>query len=243
VALRVGKHRVTYQPTSGLAASAANMKLRIDGTPVTLPSNPINLGGGNMVAGATSGEGLNINISDGTSLTVTPLFWATEGYWYLDVHVNRTPAREGIVGPVLAGDWLPRAPDGTSFGPKPASLHDRHVVLNQKFANAWRVGNTTSLFDYEVGTSTANFTDLNWPTESGLACRTKLPSNPPLKRMQPELAKTVCRGIKDKAILANCLFDVTVMGDRGVAKGYLHSDGLKATEAHPAQPNKPAPSQ
>jgi ribosome-binding factor A len=45
--------------------------------------------------------------------------------------------------------------------------------------------------------------------------------------MQPELAKAACQGIKDKALLANCVFDVTVMGDTGVAKAYLAADKLK----------------
>jgi hypothetical protein len=119
------------------------------------------------------------------------------------------------MGPVIAGDWLPRAPDGTSFGPLPTSLHDRHLLLNKKFANAWRVSTTSTLFDYAAGTSTLDFTDANWPPESGHPCKTTLTSRPPVKRMQPELAKAVCRGIKDKALLANCLFDVTVMGDGG----------------------------
>ena len=131
------------------------------------------------------------------------------------------------MGPVLPNDWLPRAPSGTSFGPLPASLADRHIVLNQRFANAWRVNAAISLFDYAAGTSTANFTDANWPPESGQPCKTALPSNAPLTRMQPELAQTACRGIKDAALLANCLFDVTVMGERAVANGYVRAAKLK----------------
>jgi hypothetical protein len=45
--------------------------------------------------------------------------------------------------------------------------------------------------------------------------------------MQPELAKAACGGIKDAALMANCVFDVTVMGDRNVAKGYLLADKRK----------------
>jgi len=240
VAARVGKHRVTYEPGPGSEGQADQMQLRIDGTLVRLSASPINLGDGNMVATASSGPGLDITISDGTALTVTPLFWTTEGYWYLDIQVHSTPAREGTIGPVLGGDWLPRAPDGTSFGPLPGSLLARHVVLNQKFASAWRVSATTTLFDYAPGTSTANFTDAKWPPESGQPCKTTLPSNPPLKQMQPELAKAACRGIKDEALMANCLFDVTVMGDAGVAKGYLRADKLVTKKAPSASPKKAA---
>jgi hypothetical protein len=240
VAARVGKHRVTYQPSLGSEGKADRMELRIDGKLVTLSASPINLGGGNIVALASSGGGLDITISDGTSFSVTPLFWSTEGYWYLDIAVHSTPAREGTMGPVLAGDWLPRAPNGASFGPIPASLLDRHVVLNQKFANAWRVKSTTTMFDYAVGTSTTDFTDTNWPPVSGQSCKTTLPSRPPLKQMQPELAKAACRGIKDKTLLANCLFDVTVMGDRGVAGGYLRADKVKVRKIPPSPPLKAA---
>lgn len=226
VAARVGKHRVTYQPALGSEGSREQLQLRIDGRLIRSTS-PINLGGGNMVARASSGA-LALTASDGTAVTVTPLFWADQGYWHLDIDVNHSPAREGTLGPVLPGDWLPRAPDSTSFGPKPALLHDRHVVLNQKFADAWRVSNTTSLFDYAVGTSTAEFTDANWPPESGQPCRTSLPSNRPLERMQPELAQAACRDIRDRTLRANCLFDVTVMGDKGIARGYLLADKVKA---------------
>ncbi|TDR42011.1 hypothetical protein DFR29_10967 [Tahibacter aquaticus] len=225
VAARVGTHRVSYQPVRG-SANKEQMQVRIDGVPVQLTPTPINLGGGNVVVKAAAGDGLEIHFSDGTDLTVTPRFWTSEGYWYLDIDVRNTPAREGIAGHILAGDWLPRAPDGSSFGPRPVPLANRHIVLNQIFADAWRVSATSSLFDYATGTSTANFTDRNWPTPSGVPCRTSLlPSRPPLTTMWPELAQEACRGIQNEAKLAHCVFDVTVMGDRDVARGYFPPGG------------------
>ena len=221
VAARVGKHRVSYEPgRGGDTGNGQQMQLRIDGRLIRMPVTPLDLGGGNSLVKAATGEGFEAKTADGTQLSVMSYFWSSQGYWYLDIGVRNTAAREGVSGPVLPGDWLPRAPDSTSFGPKPASLHDRYVVLNQKFAKAWRVSTTTSLFDYAAGASTADFTDNNWPPETGKPCRTSLPSNPPIERMQPELAKEACAGIKDKARYANCLFDVTVMGDRGAAAGY-----------------------
>jgi lysyl endopeptidase len=98
------------------------------------------------------------------------------------------------------------------------------------------VTHTTSLFDYAAGTSTANFTDKNWPPESGQPCRTSLPSPPPLKSMQPDLAKAACQGIRDKALLQDCIFDVTVMGDRSVARGYITLDRLRTPNVTAAQP-------
>jgi len=229
VALRVGKHRITYQPTNGTVASAERLQLRVDGVSVN-PAKGVNLGGGNIINKTTAGGEMDLRLAGGTRVVVTPLFWSSQGYWYLDVQVFNTPAREGVMGPILATDWLPRAPDGTSFGPKPASLLDRHVVLNKKFANAWRVNASTSLFEYAAGTSTADFTDTNWPTESGKPCTSTSIRGiiPTVKQPRPDLAEKMCSGIKDKAIHANCIFDVTVMGDAVAAKGHRRADVLKA---------------
>jgi hypothetical protein len=126
---------------------------------------------------------------------------------------------------------LPRAPDGASFGSRPAALLDRHVALNHKFADAWRVKPATSLFVYASGTSTADYTDVNWPSEPGKGCMTttvKGPKPPIVREPQPALAKRLCTGIKDKAALENCIFDVTVMGDAAVAKAYQAAEKLKA---------------
>jgi len=228
VALRVGKHRITYQPAGGAFASVERLQLRVDGVAVN-PAKGVNLGGGNIINKTTAGGEIDIRLADGTRVVITPLFWTSQGYWYLDINVFNTPAREGVMGPILATDWLPRAPDGTSFGLKPASPFDRHVTLNQKFANVWRVTSGTSLFDYAAGTTTADFTDTRWPTESGKSCTstTVRGPTPMVKKPRPDLAGKACGGIKDKAIYANCIFDVTVMGDPVAAQGHRRADKLK----------------
>lgn len=229
VALRVGKRRITYQPAGGAFANAERLELRVDGVRVDL-ANGYDLGGGNVINKTTSSGEIDIRLADGTRVVITPLFWTSQGYWYLDVQVFNTPAREGVMGPILAGEFLPRAPNGSSFGPKPVSLLARHVLLNHKFADAWRVRSTNSLFDYAAGTSTADFTDRNWPTESGQPCTstTVRGTIPKVREPRPDLAKKACRGIRDKAIFANCIFDVTVMGDAIAAKGHLRADKLRA---------------
>ncbi len=228
VALRVGKRRITYQP-AGAFAGADRLQLRVDGQTAN-QAKAVDLGGGNVINQSTAGGPLELQLTDGTRVFVTPLFWTSQGYWYLDVQVLKTPAREGVMGPILGADFLPRAPDGSSFGPKPASLLDRYILLNKKFADAWRVSSTTSLFDYAGGTSTAGFTDLKWPPEVGKACTatTVRGPAPKVKEARPDLAQQACRGIQDKDILANCIFDVTVMGDVIAAKGHLRADKLKA---------------
>ena len=64
----------------------------------------------------------------------------------------------GIAGAIGPDTWLPALPDGSSIGPLPGTSHGRYVDLNQKFADAWRVTDANSLFDYGSGTSTSTFT-------------------------------------------------------------------------------------
>ena len=211
-------------------SSVEKLQLRVDGDPVNLTKDH-DLGGGSIIRkSAVRGE-IDLRLADGTRVVVTPYFWTAQGYWYLDVQVFNTPAREGVMGPILAQDWLPLAPDGSSFGPKPALLSDRHVQLNVKFADAWRVNIDSSLFAYAAGTSTDNFTDRNWPPEPGKACTktTVSGTTPFVKEPRPDIAKKACSSIRDKAILADCVYDVTVMGDVIAAKGHRRADKLNAS--------------
>ena len=231
-ALRLGKNRVTYQPRPGQTPNAEGLDLRIDGKPVRLGDKGIDLGNGNVINKASSGGGIDVKAADGTRVIITPNFWSSEGYWYLNVEVVNTPAREGTMANILPGNWLPLAPDGSSFGPAPASLADRHVLLNHKFADAWRVTPTTSLFDYAAGTSTADFTDPNWPPESGKPCNATIGILKPPQPMNPETAQKLCSRIKDKAVFENCVLDLTATGDAAMLQAYLLTLKLRA-EAGP----------
>jgi hypothetical protein len=228
VAVRVGKHRITYQPSGDKLVSSEQLQLRIDGALVKLPENGINLGNGNLITRADSSGGLDINLSDGTHVIITPNFWSSQGYWYLNVDVVNTPAREGTMGHIPVANWLPLAPDGSSFGAAPASPTDRHVLLNQRFADAWRVTIATSLFDYAPGTSTDDFTDRDWPPKPGQPCKAVGATRPPVEPMNPEVARKLCSEIKDKAVFENCVFDLTATGDAGWVKAYLRSLQLRS---------------
>ena len=232
-AFHVGKVRVSFQ-TSGGFEKQGRFQLRVDGKVINA-SRGFDLGGGNRITRASPGGEADVQLSDGTRIVITPVFWTSQGYWFLQVEVFNTPAREGILGPIRsATDWLPRAPDGTSFGLRPVPLLDRHIALNQKLANAWRVKPATSLFDYDPGTSTADFTDVDWPSEPGKGCMTttvKGPKPPVVKEPRPDLAKRACAAINDKATFDNCIFDVTIMGDTSVAKAHQATGKLKAAAA------------
>lgn len=234
-AVRIGKHRVTYQPGPGGLDKPEQLQLRIDGAMVSLPAGGINLGNGNLIAKAASGGGLDMRVSDGTHVIVSPNFWTSQGYWYLNVEVLNTPAREGTMGAIPAANWLPLAPDGSSFGPAPATLANRFVLLNRKFADAWRVTKTTSLFDYTPGTSTADFTDRDWPPEIGKACKAPNATRRPGEPLRPDVAQRLCRAIKDKAAYEDCVFDLTATGEVSMVKAYLETLKLRDTAA--AAPN------
>jgi hypothetical protein len=225
-AIRLGKHRVTYGPGRGGLVTREKLELRIDGALVNLAGH-LDLGNGNSIARASTGGGLDIRSSDGTHVLITPSFWTSQGYWYLDVEVLNTPAREGTMGHIPTGDWLPLAPNGSSFGPAPASLGDRYKLLNKKFADAWRVTTKSSLFDYPPGTSTVDFTDRNWPPESGKPCNAVTPPLPPVKPMPVERAQTLCKVIKDKTARDNCVFDVATTGDPAWVKSYQNTLSLR----------------
>jgi hypothetical protein len=243
-AVRVGRHRISYQPSPGRPASAEQMQLRIDGRAVALAANGVDLGTGNRIVRAASG-GLDIRLDDGTRVVITPNYWASQGYWYLNIEVLDSPAREGTMGHIMAPNWLPAGPNGASFGPAPASLSARHLILNRGFANAWRVTNATSLFDYAPGTSTATFTNRAWPPPSGASCTT-LRGDPrpgrqprrPVAPMRPEIAERLCGPIEDRAAHDNCVFDLTATGNEAMAEDYLRTLRARQT-AFPVRPDRP----
>ena len=96
----------------------------------------------------------------------------------------------------------------------------RYDTLYKKFADAWRVTDESSLFDYGPGTSTATFTNRNWPANGGSCV---IPQAPTAKPAAPGVAERVCGAIKNKQDHRNCVFDVQATGEEGFAKLYLLS--------------------
>jgi hypothetical protein len=182
----------------------------------------VSLAGGGRVVKPPAGDGIEIDFPDETVLTATANWWQSQSKWYLNIHVLRTRATEGIMGAVTPGSWLPALPNGTSMGPLPATTHQRYVDLNQTFANAWRVTNASSLFDYAPGASTATFTIASWPPESG-PCT--LPKSEPAKPVDVSVARQACSPIGGK-LNADCVFDVMVTGETGFAKAYAISQQI-----------------
>jgi len=224
VAARVGKHRVSYQPNISGDPDPSGLQLRVDGALTSLGPEGINLdndptakppSGGRIMKSAV-GDGIEIQYADGSQLIVTPAWWPGQQKWYLNVSVYGTTAAEGTFGKLARDSWLPALPNGSSLGPKPASLHERYVELFGKFADAWRVTDKTSLFDYAPGTSTATFTNAAWPIENPTSC--VIPNQPSATPVANGIAERACAAIVDRNMKADCVFDVAVTGNPGFAK-------------------------
>ncbi len=218
VATRVGKHRVSYEPNLSGVPDPSGLQLRVDGVLTTLGPQGIDLDGSRIVQ-PWGGAGIEIDYSDKTILIVTPAFWPDQQKWYLNVNVYGATATAGIFGKLERGSWLPALPDGSSLGPKPDALHQRYLDLYGKFADAWRVNDHTSLFDYAPGTSTATFTRSEWPRENPRSCAIEgEPSaGPPV---DVGVAQKQCSAITDENMKADCVFDVSVTGFTGFAETY-----------------------
>jgi hypothetical protein len=228
VAARIGSNRVTLQPDARIdpKRKARQLQLRVNGQPVTLTASGINLLAragrrGSRIEGRivrTAADKIEITDARGTQLVVTQAFWDSQQLWYLNVNVYQATASQGTMGAIAKDSWLPALPDGSSLGAKPASAQQRYDDLYEKFADAWRVTSANSLFDYAAGTNTDTFTLDEWPRFDPQSCdiRGQAAARPATE----DVAQRACRGIADKTLRADCVFDVMVTGHTGFAASY-----------------------
>jgi len=232
VAARVGEHRVTWEPNLSGVPDPSGLQLRVDGALTTLGASGLALGTGGRVA-PQAGGALEVDFPDGKTMLATPTWWQGQNEWYLNVDVlnpglesdENTATGRGIAGVIASGSWLPALPGGASLGPMPATLPARYNTLYKKFADAWRVDNKDSLFDYAPGTSTNTFTNKDWPPEKP-PCVVR--DSKPLEPGSEVLADAVCRQIKDRNRRADCVFDVRATGDLTFAKSYVTTQRILA---------------
>lgn len=225
-AVRIGGHRITYEPNLSGQPDPEGLQLRIDGklTQVSGYEIPLTLGG--RIIRTTVPGGIQIESAGGTVIAITPHWWDHYQVWYMNIDVRRARATDGVMGAILHGQWLPALPDGTLLGRRPTDPSQRYINLYERFADAWRVTDATSLFDYAPGTSTANFTLDSWPMANPQTCQ--LPSGtsgplgrPPQKQLAREAALQHCAPITDAERRENCVTDVMITGEPGFANSYL----------------------
>jgi len=235
VAAKFGSTRVTLQPSPGAEPDPKSMQLRVNGELAALGKDPLILRA-KPEAGAKLGkievtitqhaEGV-IEMTDarGMQLVVTPKFWTSQKVWYLNVNVYQTAALQGTMGRLGKRSWLPAMPDGSSLGPKPASENERYEALYEKFADAWRVTDATSLFDYAPGTNTATFTLQEWPRNHPQSCG--IAGQTSVQAVTEQVAEEACANVANAVQRKDCTFDVMITGNTGFAKSYEAMQGFR----------------
>lgn len=246
VAVRVGKHRITYQPNLSGAPDPGGLQLRIDGKLTKMGASGVPLASGGRIMPTTAPGGIQIEAAGGSVIVITPGWWNHYQLWYMNIDASHVRATQGVMGTIAPGSWLPALPDGSSLGPRPKDLQQRYRDLYEKFGDAWRVSDTTSLFDYAPGTSSATFTITSWPLgESPQACTLPrrpdgVPVKPPVKALSLEVAQQHCKAIVADDARANCIADVRVTGEPGFAKTYLLGERIERN-GKPAAPDLVSP--
>jgi len=117
------------------------------------------------------------------------------------------------------------------MGAKPADLHDRYEALYVKFADSWRVTDSSTLFDYAPGTSTKTYTMSAWPGEGG---KCDLLFTVPVQGMAVEVAEQACGAVQSPRLKKFCVFDAMVTGNRGFGRSYEIAQGLPKTKGKAA---------
>jgi len=236
VAMRVGDHRITYQPAldleRGADAQTPRLQLRIDGKPVMLGANPIPLQRGGRIVPTNTTGGLEVQIPGGTRVAVTPLFWEPHQVNYMQINVYHGRAVDGIMGAIAPNNWLPRLSNGEFLGPRPASLAQRHHDLYETFADSWRVDAANSLFYYEPGLSLSSFVVPGWPVAEAIGCHAPpqpgvpVPTQPITSTIGQAQAEQLCAAVVVPQRRDNCVRDVMATGAAVFAEGYLKSQAL-----------------
>ncbi|HEX6191108.1 MAG TPA: hypothetical protein VFZ42_02035 [Chitinophagaceae bacterium] len=228
VALRIERQRITYQPTLN-GRPGNSLQLRIDGKLTEIPPRPIPLASGGRIVKTSAPGGIQVEAPGGTVIIITPAVWELHGLSYINIDTRGVRATQGLMGSIAPGNWLPALPDGSQLGPKPRDLNQRFKILYDVLGKAWRVNDSTTLFDYAAGTSTNSFAIINWPAGHAIP-NCILPTGPaavtPLKPLSQTQAEQACAGVTDGDRRINCIQDVMVTGDVAFAKAYLAADKI-----------------
>jgi hypothetical protein len=229
VAARVGPHRICYLPWRNQVLTFFR-----DGKPVSLKDGMegMELGAHRLSTFAAGTEiGIRIDYAHGPVVTITPNLWTSYGIHYFDVEVSNTDAEGGLMGRIPNGSWLPALPSGATLGPQPVNLDERYIQLYRTFADAWRLTDATTLFEYLPGRSTEWFTDRNWPPPKPPCVELPRTAPQPVHRIREGIplarAKLICKEVTLPDLHVACVFDVATTGDENFAKAYEAAQGRR----------------
>ena len=221
--------------TVGVYVTDGGLVLHVDGAQVDPASAP-DLGAGASVQRINNG--FQITFPDGTVLSTLSV-----GHWGINaVILPSDPLRTnggGLLGPITPGGMgVPALPDGTQLPAAPDTA-TRDTILYGQFADAWRVTDSTTLFDYDPGKSTESYTDRSFPADADrTALEAALASPDPTRQAA---AQAACAGLTDTDLQSECEFDVFVTGDDGFAQQYTATQDLYDSGISPSTPPPPSP--
>ncbi len=208
----------------------------VDGAPATISSaNPVLTLPGGTVTEVSQYE-YQVALASGEVVTINPY---GDG---MGVSIALAPSDgpgsvQGFFGPDEGKANVFQLPDGTVLA-QPLTQDQ----LYQTFANAWRVTDATSLFDYALGQTTATFTDTTYPREISTL------SDFPPDLVAQAAAVVKAAGITDPTLAADAEFDYITMGnpsfiseDASIA-ALTPSIIANSTPAVITQPTAPPPS-
>lgn len=199
----------------GVYRKPAGLTLRVAGAevPVVAGTRPLPKGGTVNINGPFA---LTVTWPDGSAMDVS-----TAGTIAITVLVQLSDVHRGKVEGIFGNDDGKPGNDlvvrgGAALGEKPT-----FTQLYPSYADSWRVTQATSLFDYQSGQNTDTFTDRTFPDKPIVA--SELPNR--------VTAEAVCRraGITDPVALEDCIVDVGLTGDPGLARAAVTTQQLFAT--------------
>jgi hypothetical protein len=198
VAMRVGDTRLGFYVEQGRVA------VRRDGVAVAVPLGTSDLPGGakiNYVVDPFGGDSFAVVWPDGSAAWVVQA-----GVWGLSLVAQPRAARTGTVTGLLGPYDGDKSNDLSTVEGQALAQPPAFEDLYGSYAQGWRVTDDTSLFDYESGTHTADFTDPTFPDRPST-----VDTLPPA---QAEAARAACTllGVTDPALLADCVVDVGYTG-------------------------------
>ncbi len=212
-AMKLAGHRVTA------TLEDARIVLRIDGKAVT--DEHVSLGGGSLTQSSTAfGAGVRVEWPDGTTARIDQA-----GSYTLNTTVTPSEQRRGTLVGLLGNDNGTPVDDLVAGGVTLATPPPADDIVH-RLADAWRVTQEASLFDYAPGQTTASFTDPSFP--DSLVDPTRVPDR--------ATAEQRCRqsGVTNPALLDNCIVDYGMTSDFLFMNVYSRQQQILA--AHAALP-------
>jgi hypothetical protein len=227
IAAKVGSHKV------GVYVVDQALQARVDGKVVDLSNGPMDLGDGGRIANVS--KGFEIDFPDGTRLWTLSV-----GQWGINAQIKPSESLKtsgtGLLGEIVPGGLgVPALPDGSRL-PAISDRTQQFQAVYGKFADAWRVTDSTSLFDYDSGKSTATYTIKPFPLQRA--------TKADLTASQESAGESACSAITDQGAHDDCVVDVGVTGQAGFAQSYQTLQGfyLSAPEVSSSPPSSSASS-